>query len=171
MSNQALVIVAGSNFIKMIKQNAPDIYSKSAIAPQLVGSNKKYDISLMNLVIPKKAPNKELAREFAFELTNKDNQLELAKLTNVLPANKYALADDYFINCPNDIEQRSRCESVKQLKDVISVNYEAKDKKALNEILNKTLEEVLLNEKSGLKDIETRLNNLFTHLNSLLELN
>ena len=169
MSNQALVIVAGSNFIKMIKQNAPDIYSKSAIAPQLVGSNKKYDISLMNLVIPKKAQNKELAREFAFEITNKNNQLELAKLTNVLPANKYALSDDYFKNCSSDIEQMSRCESAKQLNNAILSKVEIKDKKALNEILNKTLEEILLNEKSSFKDIEARLNNLFSRLNSLLE--
>lgn len=169
MSNQALVIVAGSNFIKMIKQNAPDIYSKSAIAPQLVGNNKKYDISLMNLVIPKKAQNKELAREFAFEITNKNNQLELAKLTNVLPANKYALSDDYFKNCSSDIEQMSRCESAKQLNNAILSKVEIKDKKALNEILNKTLEEILLNEKSSFKDIEARLNNLFSRLNSLLE--
>ncbi len=171
MSNQALVIVAGSNFIKMIKQNAPDIYSKSAIAPQLVGSNGKYDISLMNLVIPKKSKNKELAREFAFELTNKDNQIELAKLTNVLPANKYALSDDYFRVCSSDIEQKSRCESAKQLNNAILSKVEIKDKKALNEILNKTLEEILLNEKSCFRDIEARFANLFPQLNLLLEQN
>ena len=126
---------------------------------------EKYDVSLMNLVIPKKSKNKELAREFAFELTNKDNQLELAKLTNVLSANKYALSDDYFKNCPSDIEQMSRCESVKQLNNLIKEKVEIKDKKAVNEYLNKALEEILLNEKSCLKTIEARMNNLFPRLN------
>jgi hypothetical protein len=63
----------------------------------------------------------------------------------------------------------SRCESAKQLNNAILSKVEIKDKKALNEILNKTLEEILLNEKSSFKDIEARLNNLFSRLNSLLE--
>jgi len=171
MSNQALSIVAGSNFIKMIKQNAPDVYKKSAIATQLVGQNGKYDVSLMNLVIPKKAKYKELAREFAFELTNRDNQLELAKLTNVLPANKYTLNDDYFKNCPNDIEQMSRCVSVKQLNNLINNKAEINDKKALNETLNKALEEILLDKNSCFETIEARINNLFPRLNLYINQN
>ena len=42
---------------------------------------------------------------------------------------------------------------------------------ALNEILNKTLEEILLNEKSCFRDIEARFANLFPQLNLLLEQN
>ena len=74
----------------MIKQNALDIYNQSALSYQLKGSNDMYDVALMNLIIPAKSQNKELAREFAFELTNKENQLKLSHLTNVLPVNKEA---------------------------------------------------------------------------------
>lgn len=168
MSKQALSIVAGSNFIKMIKQNAPDVYKNSAISEQLTGQNQKYDVSLMNLVIPKKSKNKELAREFAYELTNNVNQLELAKLTNVLPANKYALSDDYFKNCSSDIEQQSRCIGAKQLNNLLINNIEIENKKLLNELYNKTLEEILLDKNSCSKTIETGVNNLFLHLNLVL---
>ena len=169
MSNQALVIVAGSNFIKMIKQNAPDIYKNSQIAPQLTGLNNKYDVSLMNFVIPKKSKNKELAREFAHLLTNEKNQLELARLTNVLPANKYALSDDYFKFCPSDLEEKSRCESVKQLDNLISDDTEIKDKKAVNENLNRFLEQVLLDKNSNSDFIKVGINNLFSRLNLYIE--
>ena len=171
MSNQALVIVAGSNFIKMIKQNAPDIYKKSETAPQLTGSNGKYDVSLMNFVIPKKSKNKELAREFALLLTNEKNQLELAQLTNVLPANKYALSNDYFKICPSDLNEKSRCESSKQLDNLISDDTEIKDKKALNENLNKFLEQILLDKNSNSDFIKAGINNLFSRLNLYIEQN
>ena len=42
----------------MIKQNAFETYQKSAITTQLTGSNGKYDVALMNLIIPKKSKNK-----------------------------------------------------------------------------------------------------------------
>ncbi|MBE7708574.1 MAG: extracellular solute-binding protein [Cyanobacteria bacterium SIG27] len=168
MSNQVALIVAGSNFIKMIKQNALDIYNKSEISPQLVGKNGKYDISLMNLIIPKKSKNKMLALEFAFLLTNEKNQLELAKITNVLPANRYALNNEYFKTCPSDIEQKSRCISAQQIDRLISSEVEYSDKKLLNETLNKTLEEILLNKNSSLETIKARINNLFAQLNLLI---
>lgn len=171
MSNQASLIVAGTNFIKMIKENAPDVYSKSAIAPQLVGNNQKYDVSLMNLVIPKKSKNKDMARELAYILTNSENQLELAKLTNVLPANIYALKDDYFKNCSPDIMDTARCISVKQLDNLATSEIEITDKKLLNEELNKTFEGILLDKNSDFESIKIGIDNLFPRLNSLIEQN
>jgi len=153
MSNQAAIIIAGSNFINMVKQNAPDIYSSSAISYQLIGDNKKYDVALMNLVIPKKSQNKELAREFAFELTNNENQLKLAKLTNVLPANQKTLENEYFKNCSSDLIEQARCISAKQLNNLNILTFGEKNKKTINEIINKTLEEILLNNSNVSKKI------------------
>lgn len=163
MSNQAVLIVAGSNFVKMIKQNALDTYNVSAIAPQLTGNNAKYDVALMNLIIPKKAKNKELAKEFAFILTNKENQLKLSHLTNVLPANKNALNDDYFKNCPSDLVEQSRCISAKQLNNLNIITFGENNKKSINEAINKTLEEVLLNNA----DINRSVNNLSLEIKNL----
>jgi len=160
MSNQALSVVVGSNFIKMIKQNAPDIYAKTALDKQLSSINQKYDISLMNLIIPAKSKNKKLALELALLLTNEKNQLELAKITNVLPANKYALSNEYFKNCPNDIVEASRCISAEQLNSIEQKDFGVKNKKEINEALNKTLEEVLLNNYSNKTTIEKAVEKL-----------
>ena len=157
MSNQALIIVAGSNFINMIKQNSPDIYNQSALSKQLVGDNKKCDISLMNLIIPKKSKNKELALEFALLLTNEENQLQLSKLTNVLPANKKALENEYFKNCSNDLIDKSRCISAQQLNNLNDKEFTNNNKKTINEAINKTLEEILLNQIVSKNQIEEKI--------------
>ena len=167
MSNQAAYVVIGSNFVNMIKQNANDIYEKSQIEEQLTTSNGKYDIALMNLIIPKKAKNKELALEFIKLLTNKENQLELSKITNVLPANKYALEDDYFKNCSDDLYDKSRCISASQLKNLITLKTPLENKKVMNELFNKTLEEILLDENSSNETIKAKIEILAKELEKL----
>ena len=167
MSGQTLIIVAGSNFINMIKQNAPDIYNKSALSSQLTGSNNKFDVSLMNLIIPKKAKHKELALKFALKLTNKQNQLELAKITNVLPANKEALEDKYFKKCSPDLYEQSRCISAKQLDNLIEFDFDEKNKKAINEAINKTLEEILLDKNSSNFNIKNKVEALSNQVKNL----
>lgn len=169
MSNQAAYVVIGSNFVNMIKQNANDIYEKSQIEEQLTTSNGKYDIALMNLIIPKKAKNKKLALEFIKLLTNKENQLELSKITNVLPANKYALEDDYFKNCSDDLYDKSRCISASQLKNLITLKTPLENKKVINELFNKTLEEILLDENSSNETIKTKIEILAKELEKLEE--
>lgn len=167
MSNHALIIVAGSNFINMIKQNASDIYLKSSIASQLTGKNGKYDVALMNLVIPKKSKNIELAKEFALVLTNQQNQLELSKLTNVLPANKFALEDNYFKNCSSDLVQKSRCVSALQLNNLSDVTFGEKNKKLINEEINSTLEEILLSSKISNKEISEKVQKMSSQIKML----
>ena len=88
-----------------------------------------------------------------------------------MPANKYALSNDYFKICPSDLNEKSRCESSKQLDNLISDDTEIKDKKALNENLNKFLEQILLDKNSNSDFIKAGINNLFSRLNLYIEQN
>ncbi len=144
MSQNVAFINAGSNFINMIKENAPDIYSNSVILPQLTGLDGKYDVSIMNFVIPKKSKNKELAKEFLKLLTNEENQLEFSKKTNVLPANQKALDNDYFKNCSSDIYDTARCIASYQLNSPVTVDFGQKNKKEITEVVNNSLEILFL---------------------------
>ena len=144
----------------MIKRNAPEIYSKSEISQQLTGDNEKYDVSLMNLIIPLKSKNKQMALEFIKILTEKDNQLEFAKITNVLPANKYALNNDYFKNCSSDLYEKSRCVGAKQLNNLVQKDFGDENKKLINEKINKVLEEILLNDGINQSQIKEKVEKL-----------
>lgn len=167
MAKNAVFVVAGSNFIKMIKENAPDVYKTSEITSQLTSPDGKYDVGLMNFVIPKNAKNKALAKEFAFRLLNKENQLKFTKLTNTLPANLEVLLDDYFIDCPDDIVEKSRCVGASQLNYLVQRDFGYKNKKAINDTLNKALEEILLNNKISDDALEGKLNKLQDEIKAL----
>ena len=92
-----------------------------------------YFYSVINFftIIPKNAKNKKLAKEFAFLLTNKENQLKFAKLTNTLPANLEVLLDDYFIDCPDDLCEKSRCIGASQLNSLVKEDFGYKNKKVI----------------------------------------
>lgn len=160
MSGSAGFITAGSNFIFMIKQNAPDIYKNSIIAPQLTGRKEEYDISLMNFIIPKKSKHKELAKEFAAQLLNEENQLKLSEKTNVLPVNKYALSNKRFTNCTSDPVDYARCTAARQLKKPLMNEFQTDNKRELTEIINKALETLFIKGKSEFEkiDIQNRVN-------------
>lgn len=147
MAQNAAFIITGSNFLNIIKENAPDVYEKSVIIPQLTGTGNKFDISLMNFIIPKNSKNKELAKEFIHLLLNEENQLEFSKKTNTLPVNKYALQDEYFTNCSNNIEDLARCEAKKQLDNALIKDFGYKNKKEINETINQSLEILFLEDE------------------------
>lgn len=160
MSGQIVFYNGGGNFLNLIKENAPDTYKTTRIAPQITGSNGKYDFSLMNLIIPKNAKNKELALEFAQLLTNEENQMKFAQLTTVLPVNKNTLENEYFTKLTNDDPNTiARITSAKQLKKALPpIKY--KDIKGLSNIVNKIIAEILLdktNTQKGLNEIQNRL--------------
>ena len=155
MSQSAAFIVTGSNFINIIKENAPAVYKNSAIYPQLTGSNGQFDISLMNFVIPKKAKNKELAREFAALLLDEENQLEFAKKTNVLPVNKNALNNPYFKHCGEDLTEKARCISADELNNPLLKDFGAKNKREINEVINHALEILFLKSQKEFSEEQT----------------
>ena len=156
MSGQIVFYNGGANFINLVKENAPDVFKNTDITYQITGSNGKYDFSLMNLIIPKSAKNKESAKEFAKFLTNEENQLKFAKLTTVMPVNKYALNNEYFKNSSeDDLNSKARTLCAKQLENTLTP-VDIKNQKDLTARLNKVLAEILLNKtdtKKGLDEI------------------
>lgn len=147
MSSSVVTVNAAPNFINMIKENAPDVYKNSVVSVQLTSPGGGYDISLMNLIIPKRAKHKDKALEFAKILTSEKKQLEFAKLTNVLPVNAKTLQNQYFKACEKDLISQSRCISAKQLTNLTKpLTY--KNKKEITVIINRAAEEILLNKKT-----------------------
>ena len=153
MSGQIVFYNGGGNFLNLIKENAPDVYDVTDITTQITGNNGKYDFSLMNLIIPKNAKHKELALEFAKLLTNEKHQLEFAKLTTVMPVNKYTLEDEYFTKGNNDLQTKTRLLSAKQLKNALPPITD-KDFKGLINIINKTVAEILLDKTETKKGLD-----------------
>ena len=157
MSGNIALISAGANFLSMIKENAPQIYNQTDVAPQLTGSIGQNDFSLMNFVIPLRAKHKEDALKFALFLTNEENQLKLAKQTNILAVNKKALNNEFYTKYDkNDLMSKARVISAKQLNKLHPTFKTQKNQKEINNLVNNAIQSILLNKDTT----ENILNNI-----------
>lgn len=149
MAGDIVLIGAGANFLNMIKENAPSTYEKTDVAPQIVGILGQNDFSLMNFVIPLRAKHKSEALKFALFLTNEKNQLELAKLTNVLAVNEKTLQDKFYTHYDeNDLIAKARVISARQLKAIEPAYRTQKGQKDINNIINSAVQKILLDKDS-----------------------
>lgn len=144
MSGQTVYFQGGANFLNMVRDNAPDVYKNTDIAPQIKGSLGQNDFSLMNFVIPYKSRHKEQALDFGLFLTNEENQLELARLTNVIATNKTALKNEFY-NKNNTLIEKARSVSAKQLENVNPVMKQQRNQKEVNLLINTAVENILIN--------------------------
>ena len=164
MAENIVFFQAGANFLTMIKENAPSTYKKTDVAPQFVGDLGQNDFSLMNFVIPERAKHKEQALKFALFLTNEQNQIEMAKLTNILATNQKALQNEFYTKYnENDLTAKARVISAKQLQHVNPALIPARDQKEINTIVNTAVQQILLNKNTT----EKILDDVFKKLESL----
>lgn len=155
MSGQVVFFQSGANFLNMIKENAPEIYEDTDVTRQLTGDLGQYDFSLMNLVIPVKSSHKKAALKFALFLTNEDNQLALAKLTNVLATNSHALQNMFYQRYEdNDLMGKARVISARQLNKIQPVLRQSRGQKEVNLLINTAVQEILLNKADTQKVLD-----------------
>ena len=155
MADKIVFYQGGANFLTMIKENAPKIYAQTDVSEQLKGPVGQNDFSVMNFVIPLRAKYKPEALDFCLYLTNSENQLKLAKLTNVIVTDKTALNDEFY-NDYSTLESKARSISAKQLNKITPALRQKADQKEINLIINQTVQSVLLNKDS----VENLLNKL-----------
>ena len=155
MSGQIVFFQSGANFLNMIKENSPSIYKDTDVAGQITGDLGQNDFSLMNLVIPLKSSNKQDALEFALFLTNGENQLKLAKLTNVIATDKNALKNDFYTHYDqSDLIAKARVISAKQLNHVQPALRQNKGQKEINLLINNAVQDILLNNTATQKILD-----------------
>ena len=155
MSGQIVFFQSGANFLNMIKENAPSVYADTDVSKQLTGTLGQNDFSLMNLVIPLKSSKKDVALKFALFLTNEENQLELARLTNIIATNKKALRDNFYTqHKKGDLLAKARNISAKQLNKIQPVLRQQKGQKEINLLINTAVQEILLNNADTQKTLD-----------------
>lgn len=114
-SGQTAALPAGPQFLRIIRQNSPQLYGALALGPQITGASGKLDVGVMNLVILRSSAHPALAQDLAEFVTNGPNQLAFAKLVPILPSIKADLRDPYFRPTGGDLETRARALAADQL--------------------------------------------------------
>jgi putative chitobiose transport system substrate-binding protein len=162
MAGKIVFYQGGANFLNMIKENAPSIYEQTDVTEQIKGPVGQNDISVMNFVIPKRAKNKKEALDFCLYLTNAQNQLELAKMTNVISTNSEALKDNFY-NDYSDLTAKARSISAKQINKITPQLRQRRNQKEINTQVNEAVQTILLNKDS----LENALNRLVKSLQTI----
>ena len=116
----------------------------------------------MNFVIPLRAKNKNEALDFCLYLTNEENQLKLAKLTNIIATNSNALNDEFY-NDSSDLISKARSISAKQIKKITPIFEQKENQKEINTLINSAVQSILLDKNS----IENLLKNLSKNIANL----
>lgn len=114
-SGQVALISGGAQFLKIIQENAPNIYNQTDVAPAILGKAGKHNMAPMMVSIPRASSNKQNALDFALYLTNARNQLEFCRQVPILPSIRAALADSFFIRIEDDLESKARAIAAAQL--------------------------------------------------------
>jgi putative chitobiose transport system substrate-binding protein len=107
---------------------------------------------------------KKEALEFCLYLTNAKNQLELAKMTNIISTNASALNNSFY-NDYSDMLSKARSISAKQVNNIYPQMKQRRNQKDINNAVNMTVQSVLLNKDS----IENSLNKLVKMLDDVEE--
>jgi putative chitobiose transport system substrate-binding protein len=147
MAGKTVFYQGGANFLNMIKENAPSIYENTDVLEQIKGPIGQNDFSVMNFVIPLRAKHKAEALDFCLFLTNEENQLELAKLTNIIATNENALSNPFY-NDYSDLTSKARSISAKQINKITPALRQNRNQKEINLIINTAVQSALLNKGS-----------------------
>ena len=159
MAGKIVFYQGGANFLNMIKENAPKVYSQTDVSEQLKGTVGQNDFSVMNFVIPSRAKYKEEALDFCLFLTNEKNQLELAKLTDIIATNSKTLENEFYKDY-STLNSKARSISAKQIKKITPALKQKRGQKEINLLVNTTVQSVLLDKDS----IANLLNNLVKNI-------
>jgi len=166
-AGESAYILTGANFMKIIKENAPQVYKNTDVSPQITGSNNKVDFSVMNLVVPKKSKHHKEAVDFALFLTNTENQLEFSKLAPVLPSTIAGINSDYFKQSQGDLFQKARSISAHQLNNALKPIPPLENHKDLSQIIDNATQAALLGKMTP----KQALDNAVKEWNKILQLN
>jgi putative chitobiose transport system substrate-binding protein len=120
-SKQIALIFTGPQFLNVIKQNSPQVYADTRIAPVILGATGKHHVAIMYLSVLEGSKHKKEAADFAAYVTNAENQLAFSKIVTLLPSVKAALNDAYFTTPDSTLESKARIIGARQLPSAVNL--------------------------------------------------
>lgn len=126
---------SGPNFLKIVKQNAPQVAAVTKVAPQITGPNGVSNMSVMGLLVPKSSQNQKLAVEFAKYVSNAESQLAFAKIVTIVPSTTASLKDPYFTDTSDgtveSLARKISAEQIASARNLVPVQFDDRVKKAV----------------------------------------
>lgn len=148
-AGQTAIFVGGASLLKALRENAPGLVPKLAVAPAITGKAGAVGLGVMNLVVPRAAAQPALAEDLARHLTSAESQLAFCKLVPILPSALAAASDPYFKAGGPDLEAKARVVAAGQLATSRLVVPPLPHQQELQQALDQALQEVALGKKEA----------------------
>ncbi len=116
-SGTIAMFIGGPQFLRIVNENAPNLYATTDVAPAITGITGKKNLAVMSLVVCARTANPNMAAKFAAFVTNADNQLAFSRIVPIYPSVTAALSDPYFAEHDSTLEARARVIGAQQLYD------------------------------------------------------
>jgi len=97
-TSKLAIVDATGQTVSRVKDEAPDVYKNIAVAPTMTESSGYSLNALMNIVVTSKSKNHTQAIDYAYYITNDDNQLSFSKKAATFPSTTKAAADSFFVS-------------------------------------------------------------------------
>lgn len=138
----------GPNLFRQVNDLAPAVYGNSDAASAFAYSTGNIPVNTMNIAVSEKSKNKDAAVKFAKFVTNAENQLELSKLSSVLPSVKKAAEDEFFAagKDATDPVEKGRYLAVKQLEKSLDLLPPVENLAEINRAINEEFTRMLADD-------------------------
>ncbi len=114
-AGQLAMLVTGPEFLLRVRQDGPEAYRETLVAPAPLGRGRVLDLPTMDLAVPLASRHRPEAVEFALFVTNDENQLAFAHDIVTFPSTRAAAADPYFTRAGTTPEDRGRMVAAREL--------------------------------------------------------
>jgi len=115
-AGEVAMFQGGTSHAGMIEKNNKAVYDKTGVGPQLVNTNGKINVAVMNVCISESSKQKTAAVKFAKFLTNEKNQVEFAKISGaIIPSTKGSIKDAFFNVSGGTTKEVARTISAKEM--------------------------------------------------------
>lgn len=99
-AGQLGMLITGPQFLLRVRNDSPEVYANTRIAPYPAMGGNAIHAPLMGLAVPQGVANPEAALDFALFVTNDANQLAFSRQVTIFPSTQEAAADPFFLELP-----------------------------------------------------------------------
>ena len=109
------MLTTGPQFLLRVKNDSPDVYKDTLVAPAPHGRGNVLDLPTMALVVPLASRHRTEAAQFALFVTDDENQLAFDHQVVIFPSTRKAAADPFFARGGATPEDRARVIAAREL--------------------------------------------------------
>jgi putative chitobiose transport system substrate-binding protein len=129
-AGQLGMLITGPQFLLRVKQDNPEVYAQTFVAPYPKGKGNTLHLATMAVAVPRATKDGARAVDFALYVTNDENQLAFSKQVVVFPSTRQAAADPFFRRGgagPEDVARKVAAADLPHARDLTVITPHAGD--------------------------------------------